>query len=84
MDAEKVARQLGMSLSTIPPKFTAIRKRYNIEIKVTNAGALHRNRGTSPKKRKSTSIGPAKTNGKAKIPVMPISMEWESQNDATS
>jgi hypothetical protein len=54
VDAEKVAKQLGMSLSSIPPKFTAIRKRYNIEIKVVNSGALQRNRQTSPKKRLST------------------------------
>ncbi|EXJ69680.1 uncharacterized protein A1O5_06751 [Cladophialophora psammophila CBS 110553] len=53
VDAEKVARQLGMSLSSIPPKFTAIRKRYNIDIKVVNSGALQRNRQNSPKKRLS-------------------------------
>ncbi|EXJ93696.1 hypothetical protein A1O1_02088 [Capronia coronata CBS 617.96] len=55
VDAEKVARQLGMSLSSIPPKFTAIRKRYNIDIKVVNSGALQRNRpNNSPKKRQTT------------------------------
>jgi hypothetical protein len=54
VDAEKVAKQLNMSLSSIPPKFTAIRKRYNIDIKVVNSGALQRNRQTSPKKRLST------------------------------
>ncbi|KAK5382389.1 hypothetical protein LTR20_005976 [Exophiala xenobiotica] len=53
VDAEKVAKQLGMSLSSIPPKFTAIRKRYNIDIKVVNSGALQRNRPNSPKKRQS-------------------------------
>jgi len=53
VDAEKVAKQLGMSLSSIPPKFTAIRKRYNIDIKVVNSGALQRNRQNSPKKRLS-------------------------------
>jgi len=42
-----------MSLSSIPPKFTAIRKRYNIDIKVVNSGALQRNRPNSPKKRQS-------------------------------
>ncbi|KIX08926.1 uncharacterized protein Z518_00004 [Rhinocladiella mackenziei CBS 650.93] len=51
VDAEKVAKQLGMSLSSVPPKFTAIRKRYNIDIKVVNSGALQRNRPNSPKKR---------------------------------
>ncbi|KAI1622123.1 hypothetical protein EDD37DRAFT_637128 [Exophiala viscosa] len=53
VDAEKVAKQLGMSLSSIPPKFTAIRKRYNIDIKVVNSGALQRKRPSSPKKRQS-------------------------------
>ncbi|KIW28973.1 uncharacterized protein PV07_04824 [Cladophialophora immunda] len=53
VDAEKVAKHLGMSLSSIPPKFTAIRKRYNIDIKVVNSGALQRNRQNSPKKRLS-------------------------------
>ncbi|KIX99284.1 uncharacterized protein Z520_04860 [Fonsecaea multimorphosa CBS 102226] len=53
VDAEKVAKHLGMSLSSIPPKFTAIRKRYNIDIKVVNSGALQRNRQHSPKKRLS-------------------------------
>ena len=42
-----------MSLSTIPPKFTTLRKRYNIDIKVLNSGALQRNRGNTPKKAKS-------------------------------
>ncbi|KIW68083.1 hypothetical protein PV04_04051 [Phialophora macrospora] len=55
VDAVKVASQLGMSLSSIPPKFTAIRKRYNIDIKVVNSGALQRNRQNSPKKRLSNS-----------------------------
>jgi len=55
VDAEKVARQLGMSLSTIPPKFTTLRKRYNIDIKVINSGALQRNRSNTPKKAKSRS-----------------------------
>ncbi|KAJ9644254.1 hypothetical protein H2204_001605 [Knufia peltigerae] len=53
VDAEKVAKQLGMSLSSIPPKFTAIRKRYSIDIKVVNSGALQRKRPSSPKKRHS-------------------------------
>ncbi|KAL2393953.1 hypothetical protein ABEF93_001038 [Exophiala dermatitidis] len=54
VDAEKVARQLGMSLSSIPPKFTTIRKRYNIDIKVVNSGALQRNRlNNSPRKRQT-------------------------------
>ncbi|ETI24144.1 hypothetical protein G647_03513 [Cladophialophora carrionii CBS 160.54] len=61
VDAEKVAKQLGMSLSTIPPKFTAIRKRYNIDIKVINSGALQRNRQNSPKKRLSNAGGPKQT-----------------------
>ncbi|OCT45604.1 hypothetical protein CLCR_01740 [Cladophialophora carrionii] len=61
VDAEKVAKQLGMSLSTIPPKFTAIRKRYNIDIKVVNSGALQRNRQNSPKKRLSNAGGPKQT-----------------------
>ncbi|KAJ9604620.1 hypothetical protein H2200_010734 [Cladophialophora chaetospira] len=55
VDAEKVAKQLGMSLSSIPPKFTAIRKKYAIDIKVVNSGALQRNRQHSPKKRLSNS-----------------------------
>ncbi|KIW13746.1 hypothetical protein PV08_08937 [Exophiala spinifera] len=53
VDAEKVAKQLGMSLSSIPPKFTAIRKRYNIDIKVVNSGALQKKKPNSPKKRQS-------------------------------
>ncbi|EXJ61002.1 hypothetical protein A1O7_05155 [Cladophialophora yegresii CBS 114405] len=61
VDAEKVAKQLGMSLSTIPPKFTAIRKRYNIDIKVVNSGALQRNRQNSPKKRRLSNGGGPKT-----------------------
>lgn len=55
VDAEKVARQLGMSLSTIPPKFSALRKKYHIDIKVLNSGALQRNRANTPKKPKSRS-----------------------------
>ncbi|KEF53551.1 uncharacterized protein A1O9_10526, partial [Exophiala aquamarina CBS 119918] len=55
VDAERVAKQLGMSLSTIPPKFTTLRKRYNIDIKVLNSGALQRNRTNTPKKAKSRS-----------------------------
>ncbi|OAP57773.1 hypothetical protein AYL99_08511 [Fonsecaea erecta] len=51
VDAEKVAQHLGISLATVPPKFTALRKRYNLEIKVINSGALQRNRPNSPKKR---------------------------------
>lgn len=46
---------MGMSLSTIPPKFTTLRKRYNIDIKVLNSGALQRNRTNTPKKAKSRS-----------------------------
>lgn len=42
VDAEKVAKQLGLRLSSIPPRFTEIRKRYNIHVKVVNAGALQR------------------------------------------
>jgi hypothetical protein len=48
-----------MSLSTIPPKFTTLRKRYNIDIKVLNSGALQRNRGHTPKKAKATSTAEA-------------------------
>ena len=44
-----------MSLSTIPPKFTALRKRYNIDIKVLNSGALQRKRVNTPKKATSRS-----------------------------
>ncbi|OAL37851.1 hypothetical protein AYO20_02684 [Fonsecaea nubica] len=51
VDAEAVARRLGMSLSSIPPKFTRIRRQYRIDIKVVNSGALQRNRQSTPKKR---------------------------------
>ncbi|EXJ91518.1 hypothetical protein A1O3_00066 [Capronia epimyces CBS 606.96] len=57
VDAEKVAKQLGMSLSTIPPKFTAIRKRYNIDIKVVNSGALQRNRPNGSPRKRQAAIG---------------------------
>ncbi|KIW79327.1 hypothetical protein Z517_05939 [Fonsecaea pedrosoi CBS 271.37] len=53
VDAEEVARRLGMSLASIPPKFTRIRKQYHIDIKVVNSGALQRNRQSTPKKRVS-------------------------------
>ncbi|KIV93540.1 hypothetical protein PV10_04750 [Exophiala mesophila] len=52
VDAEGMARQLGMSLSTIPPKFSALRRKYHIDIKVLNSGALQRNRANTPKKAK--------------------------------
>ncbi|RVX74152.1 hypothetical protein B0A52_01984 [Exophiala mesophila] len=55
VDAEGMAKQLGMSLSTIPPKFSALRKKYHIDIKVLNSGALQRNRANTPKKAKARS-----------------------------
>lgn len=42
VDGRGLAQQLGLSLSTIPPKFTQIRKRYNLKVKVMNTGAIRR------------------------------------------
>jgi hypothetical protein len=49
VDAEKVAKQLGLRLASIPPKFTEIRKRYNINVKVVNAGSLQRKKAPEPR-----------------------------------
>lgn len=43
VDGEGLAQQLGLSLSTIPPKFSLIRKRYNLNVKVMNTGGIRRN-----------------------------------------
>ena len=40
VDGQALAQQLGLSLSTIPPKFSQIRKRYNLNIKVVNTAAI--------------------------------------------
>lgn len=58
IDGQKLAEQLGLSISSIPPKFTNIRKRYNLNIKVSNTGTIRRSRRSTAIVARPTNIDP--------------------------